>query len=395
MNKAKAILIYFSLILIITISSQKDKTIKIHYIQTARDYFVLLPIGTPKKYFIFTMILDIGFSWKVKEIFEASSSPTYQTNGEYTFINDGKNKTGTSVSDQLFFEDNSLLSVQFNFLLIDNNNSISSQELGEFSLAYKYTDLNYSLIHQLKENNLIDKSMFTLDSATSFLYLGSMPQENNDSKYKGQCQVDTNQSKWSCQLSQVTINDDNDNNYINTYYSYFQTNIKYILVPHDFMIYLNKTVFEPLSQQSDTHCFYTQKNGYQHYYYCRNINVKALPVISFTFDSNIYKFNMSYFFDTYNENIMECAFHEDTTFSNQWVFGLPFLNLFSSVFDYDHNSITFYSKDYIGRVEHKRMHSNSLKQKYLKLIEIILGLILSPSVSFLVFLKLRGVNKIE
>ena len=255
----------------------------------------------------------------------------------------------------------------YHYYLTNSHNFdlINGKSIG-FGFAFKFEDERFSLIHQLFSQGKISKKAFGIgdyitQSEYGDLYYGGIPEEDIQNKqFKGKCKVNPSYSTWSCKLISVDIG--GNSYYTENEHMYFQTNSKFMIVPKKFLLFLNFTILK----QFNGNCFFREYGNAIHTFKCINDIVYVLPNYTFVFDDYTFSIPMKEFFQLGNE-ISESILLSDTKITGDkdiWVFGNHFLSKYIKLFDYDDESITFYSDQYLIKPnKNKKIYNNNISQK--------------------------------
>ena len=129
----------------------------------------------------------------------------------------------------------------FTFYYSYANEKTSSASIG---FASHFDKEDFSVVHQLKKNNMIDRASFGFGEIIDNrgrLFFGGIPIKHIQNKEKGSCTISQGYMTWGCSLLQVStdkyIYDNKDG------YAYFDSNIKRIIAPNEFMKEMETKVF--------------------------------------------------------------------------------------------------------------------------------------------------------
>lgn len=171
-------------------------------------------IGTPKKEA--KLLIDIGgdISWVNANIFQKEKSSTLidkKTNVTKIFYDiDIK---GQWVQDVFNFLGIDFLIENFDFILTTEYKGNTALNEG-LSLANKYLNKEFCVLHQMKQMKLINHEMFSLkfiDRKKGKIYIGDLsPELKNQNKLFDKCILQKSDKvaekiKWACQLTQIFI----------------------------------------------------------------------------------------------------------------------------------------------------------------------------------------------
>ena len=201
-------------IILINVFSRKTYSFDFDILPKSNLLLVKTSIGTPKKEA--KLLLDIGsdISWINSNIFQKEKSTTLndkKTNVTKIFYDiDIK---GQWVKDVFTFLDEDFLIENFDFILTTEYKGNTALN-GGLSLANKYLNKEFCVLHRMKQMQLINHEMFSLkfiDRTKGKIYIGDLsPELKNQKKLFDQCVLQKSEKvaekiKWACQLTQIFI----------------------------------------------------------------------------------------------------------------------------------------------------------------------------------------------
>ena len=253
-----------------------------------------------------------------------------------------------------------------NFRFYNCPDKILSSSLISLGLARKFKDYKYSLVHQLKEQNLISTHQFTIDlnspgETKGQIYFGESPQ-NIKNKYKNNqiLKCSTNLSNnWSCPLSKVIIsNKDNiheDNiepiyevDLVQNVILFDTINYQYRL-PKKYLTILEDVVLKKHVKNGQCHFKFNQNFNDIGYYECNCNAVNNFPDLIFVINGKkMMKINIENMFTQFemsdgSEDVCELEIRLSDN-ENEWGLGAMFMKSVVSEFDYDLDEVKIYSK---------------------------------------------------
>lgn len=332
--------------------AHSQKTIIEKYHNLFRGNLIKIDLGTPPQFIFSQIYLKHNFSFTTPYSFKRLSSTTYSPEeGTKTIIVEQKEKKVQIFKETLTLVENKKISIpNFSLYYLENFTELSHEGL---ALGRLFENETFSLIHQLYLNKYITKKGFGFseeenESGKGVIYFGDLPQEVTMEKVKGKIYVkDTNDNKWNTKVTKVLINQGKNDiiEYIPTFNkSYFDVNENTIYVPESFMFYLNETVFKHLIQ--DKYCTFSDRFDTKQYHFeCSCSVIQSFPEITFVID-NIGLTMKNY--DLFEEAFGYCYFLIESNypeFGDLWIFQTPLINKLTTFFDYDDNSISFYSNN--------------------------------------------------
>lgn len=317
---------------------------------------------------------SMGWSRAINQVSDITwiSSVVYKNiqSKTLTRLEDKTETNGELHSDIVSFIDDKSFN-DFHYFYINNRKS-PKPTLGWLGMAFRFKNKDFSLVHQLKKHNFIDHLSYTFSVEEGMMHFGGVPNHVINNKKSGKCKVNPSQTKWSCNLSKVSVG---KLRYDNPYESYFQSLEEKILAPKDFIIdYVHSNLKSYIKSK---HCFVGDLVT-ELYIHCNSDIVKSLPDLSFTFDNHTYTLNPKEQYKEYGRLASWSIQYNNDSMS--WVFGTIFLRHFDAVFDYEDASVTFYNKDKISL--------NSIEGDYLRiwigvcLFSLIIGCIVQLHIKF-------------
>jgi hypothetical protein len=273
--------------------------------------------------------------------------------------------------------------------------------VGGIGLAYKFADEKYSLIHQLKEKNIINhlsygfipsllintyekneneninETLLNNKNKDGIVFFGGIPKNYIFNKYRYNCKLTEKYNFWSCELSHVFIGDINKNNnseniyFENNNYAYFNAAEMRILAPRDFIIFLKINYFQ--NELLDGDCKYYMYGTY--IFECKCELRDKFPNISFIFNNYKYTFTSSELFKDYGGGLCHFLIQDNSLRHNNFLFGAPFMSKVISNFDYETKYITFYSPNKLEEINIKELFHPSQIKRYLIIFGIFLFII--------------------
>ena len=260
-------------------------------------------------------------------------------------------------------------------------------EYGCFGFASYFNDDNFSILHQLKRQSLINNLSFGFDiknyndKSLSYFYLGGIP---NDRLIlypnKANIKILPNTHEWRVSLPKIQIMYGNKiiGEYSNTHNNYFNTYHNKILVPDDFLLFLFENAFKEYFA-NNTCSFHN--NSQNQYIECDYFKVgNYFPVISFNIGKYLFKLNKKDLFEGNMFNIQRNYIDDGRGF----LIGSCFIGKYITLFDMEKREITFYYKNSSIYVD---IEIESF-EKYKKLVLVFLEIVIILScVSILMLLS--------
>ena len=325
------------------------KTIIAQYHNLFKGNLIKLNIGTPPQFLFAKMNLRYNISYLTPNSFNIkASSSLVSSSSSHAMTIDDIVKDVTDIKETFTFGNENITIENFPIRYIEDYNDISTERL---SFGLSCEDPQFSLIHVLFERNLIEEKQFGFteqdpQSGKGLMFFGKpLPTMIND-KHKGTIKVNPNEEGWSSQLSSIEMSYQNGTSI--TYTSkttrvIFDIDENTIYVPVSFMKYLKETIFRDLI--ADHYCTFNSRfdNKDEEYHIeCLCTAMSYLPNFTFVFDSVGLSLNPTNLF----EEAFGCCYflHESSPlYKDTWALQSPFVNQFTTVFDYDAKEISFYS----------------------------------------------------
>lgn len=273
----------------------------------------------------------------------------------------------------------------FKFLLA--NKIVQNSNLdGILGLGYYYEDfdngaVDFSLLDQLKDRNVIKSQMFTqkyTGNKQGKMFIGDLPEEiSGDLENFGSCPaLKTDNSgrlnpRWQCTLRGVFFGYENKSDQaINIDQpALFDTGTNLMIAPYEFMENLKNTYFKEMIDGG--YCKFLPEGQFFLFRCSRTAPLINLPEFNFIFGEWVLKMKTQELF--YNYRNMEIRFIFAASLNTDgWIIGEPLLKKFHFVFDKGSDLIGFYGK------EDKFRSNMPFPNPYASLI--ILGIVLASAI---------------
>lgn len=355
-----------SILLVVLINICKTTIIQIDYL----NFFLTekIPISIANGKLTFMITLDLNTQYNLIFI-----NPSFQ----YPFrssrvINDTIEKViknelrkGIEIEDTFKFNsknENDLGSIHFYYF-----NSDSSSISGVLAMTFIFNDQSQSIIHQLKQNGIIDKLAFALtrNGNSGHLYLGGIIQKETINLKHTYCNVKGIDGHWDCLLRKVTLQSnitmiqyDNQD-----HYAYFSSSLDFIFAPMNFF---NLLVNYYNSSLLLNNCYMSSRMYTT--LFCENNPVLFIGNITFTIEDYNYAIDARKLWKCFN---LYCSLLiVGNKLNNGWILGPAFFTQINILFDYEDKKIHFYSDKNI--VTHFSLEATpSLCHSYLKQLTIV------------------------
>lgn len=320
---------------------EKEKIVKAQYKLFLDSYYMFSQHGSPYNNFYLSLDLTSPLT-RISKI-----SYGYQRSRTNSFIQNttvqlkkGLILIGAEYEDQL--EINHTKIPKLSYIVTEmNDKDFAKNNL--YAMAYKISNTNHSITHQLKNYGLIDQLSFSftkMANETGSIYFGDIPKEIVKGLYNTSIKVrGKKDDNWDCSLSYAFIRRlsyVNTNTYLNRYPAYFTTKVQKIQVPTAFYYFVIKMFKRPFSNQQ---CKYSGEFEIE----CDCREISLFPSINFIIEDKLFRLKNKDYFKQVNT---KCKFMiTKNTRGNEWIFGTQFIAKYHSTFNYEKKNIVFYSSE--------------------------------------------------
>lgn len=364
--KITKIVIGYSVLSIITVINglvripdeikKESEYIYLNYTKISGAMFVGVRIGSPGQYLFKIIDQAIDFCWTSDVFFSVPDSSTAVIVQNTTKTLFGLTIKGQIISDTYIIgeDEKPLASVdQMQFYCFKHAEEIYTQQMDTISLSYSYSNANFSLVHNLKNQKMIDKSIYYIvpnkenqDNGT--IFFGNIPSNYNLHKLKkAEFKVKEGYLTWGFDLKGIIVGEYSDSDRYpyyktneNNNYVYFQVGEGETIVPVEFTDFLRDTLFADLIEKKSCHYL---KDNYYKFFECYSSDIKNLPKLTFVFQDytlNVDANKFFYFGDVFRKfNIVGSLNPRNT-----WLLGTTFLLDFIAEFNSEESKIVLYSK---------------------------------------------------
>lgn len=211
-----------------------------------------------------------------------------------------------------------------------------------FGFGYS-SNKNTSFTLQLYDKQIIDYPQYTIiPNYSSFegqIHFGSVQNKIiKGMKYKGYCNMVSNSTAaWQCELKSITYNNTSFN--ASNYNLEFNVKEKFLLVPENFYLFLERDVLQPLINSK--HC------SSMGYILCDCDQIQRIPNLIFHISNFDYEFKMSYLFSKPTNKNNKCFLDiqiDHTTWKSQtFRIGSNLMKYFITSYDFKERRVTLYS----------------------------------------------------
>ena len=269
---------------------------------------------------------------------------------------------------------------------IEKNSDRSYSNLA-LSFAKECEDSKKCLVNRLKDDGKIKKLEYTFEKVTkeqysdeeSMIYIGGVPNNVIENKKMVKCKVDKSEINWSCKLrgisfgvnpNELKYEDINDN-------IMFQVRNEDFQVPDKFISFYKEKILQDAIGRGWCR-YYNSPDIYVAGYQCQNRAMKIIPTIHLLIGNFYLSFPSKLFFELPKDSSDE----KEYVFLNiqknpfgEWSIGGRFINNYISRFNYEDNTISFYSDDeFIIDSNYNEFSSSALGWIIFTIIILILGI---------------------
>ena len=321
----------------------------INYYGVLDGYYIFFNIGKPSDLAMFKVDLQSGVNILTNSFFRQEKSSTHQILSNNTITYKSIEYHVQKFKDYILIGESTELD-SFLFFFLNSNES----KIDTIGFSYKYDNINFSLIHKLKQNNIIEQNAFSLGPAydsedEGAMYLGGMPENYKKRRKKATCNVSNKYKSWGCNFQYIFIdNDINKGYYIDKYLTFDSLN-KFITIPRDFFDFIVGNVFDKLL--SNDICEIIEEKGMRKIK-CKCKEIETIPDITFVVDDFLYVFQRLDLFENLAYATCYSYFQTNLTSNDDSIImGCGFFKKYFTLFDYDNHVIEFY-------------HDQDFKQRY-------------------------------
>lgn len=337
--------------------NSESKYLYLNYTKICGSMFAGVRIGSPGQYLFKIIDQATDFCWTSDVFFNVLDSSTAVIVQDITKTLFGLTLTGHIISDTYNLGDDEKASAslkQMQFYCFNQTEEIYSRQMDTISLAYSYSNANYSLIYNLKNQKLIDKSVYYIvpnkeyqDNGT--IFIGNIPSNYKLHKLKkAEFKVKGGYLTWGFDLKGVIVGEYNNSARYpyfktneNNSYAYFQVGEGETIVPVEFTDFLRDTLFSDLISKKS--CYY-RKDNYYKFFECYSSDIKNLPKLTFVFQEYTLNVDVNKFF-YFGDVFLKFNIVGSLEPRNTWLFGTSFLLDFIAEFNSDESKIVLYSKE--------------------------------------------------
>ena len=268
---------------------------------------------------------------------------------------------------------------------IEKNSDRSYSNLA-LSFAKECEDSKKCLVNRLKDDGKIKKLEYTFEKVTkeqysdeeSMIYIGGVPNNVIENKKMVKCKVDKSEINWSCKLrgisfgvnpNELKYEDINDN-------IMFQVRNEDFQVPDKFISFYKEKILQDAIGRGWCR-YYNSPDIYVAGYQCQNRAMKIIPTIHLLIGNFYLSFPSKLFFELPQDSSDEKEYvflNIQKNPFNEWSIGGRFINNYISRFNYEDNTISFYSDDEFIIDSNYNEFSSALGWIIFTIIILILGI---------------------
>lgn len=329
---------FFSLLLVYfyPIFCDEGKIIEVDYLDILGGYITMLSFNKGKEPSIFYLDLSSNISLTCEKV---TSNANMKSDNPIeiptTFKVKDKQLKAKIVNFKFEFYPSKGTVSDLPFYSLESHYGPTKNTLG---LAYKFNDENYSLLHNLKKRNIIDRAAFGfgyLKEPVGKVLLGGFPTKLTEGRSVSHCQVDQGHSAWGCSLRYVLMGEFKYP--VKKGYVSFHANASKIFAPQKFIAALKKNIFQDLIKKKI--CNSTLFMDWNFECDCKSLHL--FPDITFVIEDKKYILEKN---EVFYHLAFSCFFIIVESPTNEWVIGTSFLKKYLTLFDYENSTISFYSE---------------------------------------------------
>ena len=364
---------YLSILILVFVNAFNDanQNFSIVYFINENRLVLLYYLGNPPAIVSTHLNQDVPFTIITQYKYIPKDSQTSNYLGS-SFFQDSENTFELDEYEdifQLFRSEKSISKYSF-YMLKDKNKDNEKLVFYKYglSLAFKFKNENFSVIHYLKKNKLIDRLAYSFipnaRDRGSFV-LGrrnhELTNKNLPKSLKFICEIEPSYVTWGCIMNSVSfLSNDIKAEYKVNSYVMFKMNKNKMIFPIKFMEFILDIL------KKDNSCLLYSKNNYAKQYIRCKTNFENFEklTITFKFDNYQISLNMTHFF-TCAQSLCESLFKSIVNDNqSKWVFGRNFLSNFIATFDYEDPSVTLINYSEQNKIDISRISdSSNISQK--------------------------------
>lgn len=277
---------------------------------------------------------------------------------------------------------------------------------GKLGLGYKTLINNSNILHLSKNNNIINKTIFTLEQ--NKIYFGDIPEKYNNYPFSSCNLTDSSElddeyrNGWICSLTHIIIGKIDktfeDSFDISPSQVSFDSAFNYISIPKKFYDIFLHNLFE---NELNGICAFQEIENFEISILCNQTNKFKNIYLAFIIDGFGYYINMNDLIKKDDNGKIKLLIKFRKENNNIWIFGLPFIKLYTVVFNAEEKIIGLYGgerEDFFEEWSKWKEHISSNLENERKILFII-GCIVVGTMFFIViffeFWKFKQKKKIK
>ena len=346
------------------------------YVEYAMTYiggsiYSQVGIGTPPLAITSRICLLSNYSHFASNAYHYKSSKTAEVFDEKEIMVEEALIKANQMSDIIKIYGHPYGEFRYSFFLFQSQFSNKADCL---ALGYTKENEDFSLVHQLKKKELINELSFTLFNMTKIIY-GELPIEiKRNLSLVSQCEMNQNIPFWNCKLNAILI--ENKKIEIDDFI-FFQSTHRTIFVPKYFIELLKQKIFNKYIKKGICSEIEIYNSISSFMIRCNCSAIENFPSLSFLVGNYKFVLNKEKLFEySINDN---CFFNlrESTYSDKKWIVGTSFYSQYTTTFNYEKDSISFFVQSQIH---------NSEKDNIQKIYTITI-ILLSINIYFLCYIK--------
>ena len=359
--KMSIIILLFSLSSILT---REPQSISLTFDEELGFYKVPVSFGSEEETFDVQVDTTTSETWipsfkttlNVKKYNITKSKTGKKTNKTFEVEDEDGDVRGKACYDSVKVGDISL--EHFGFVLVDEfEYNFKDFAQGKLGLGYKQEHgIDFNFIGKLKENNLIDREVFSINADTKELVIGEVPTLFKNQLYTTCSVTETNdlddeyRQAWSCELTHIIFNLDKKQKKIDLDYAFeanarvtFDSAYPYISIPKRHLNDFRKHYMNPFFNNT----YKVVKDEDSTYFVCTDESLVSQASISFVMEGYAYVIPSDKLFIENDDGEYEMLIRFYKENDNIFSFGGPFVNFFTIVYDYENQEVGFLGGDRI------------------------------------------------
>ena len=260
---------------------------------------------------------------------------------------------------------------KFNFILYYSAEKLYSHSMDSIGLAHSYDDYSFSLLHQMKNQKLVNELSYTFvpnkgEYGTGGIYFGGLQKETlSETNFLGKCRVNEKDVSWSCKLKNIEIEGLSLNNKEVSDITFQVFEGRQLVSEKFFFSLTNKILFDFVREKK---CVLKSERDRFFFLECYCSILKNFPEMTFDLEGLNFTISLGKLF---YKKVSACysMFQFDSKNKESFTIGGYFLEYFISKFNYFDDSIELYTNlDFISSLKSEQ------KRKFIIIRKIIIFL---------------------